>query len=575
MAIATSVIATAQVAASSSTMTLSTTASEVSAGDLMLTCIAKDGPTGTTTQPSGWTEVVDQTVGAAAYCEVWYKEAAAGDEDATDYVWGTDNESWVGVLYRVTGADTTPVSLQENTGNVGNPNTASATASADTSLVIAGVGNNDDTSGSLDSAFSSTTDANLLSDTGNGECHFMVGHLQLSSTSVPAYTHSLDATETWAAFVIEVKEASLDVNVAVPAGSIAVTGIAPTVDVTLDIPVSVPNGSITVSGTAPTVDLDINVAVPQGAITVTGLAPTVSQTENIPVAVPQGSIAVSGLAPTVDVTLDIPISVPNGALSLSGLAPTVDVTVTAAGGTYPVEIALLREPNLWVPGKKPVGSVKIDWSHPLAKDLAGYWLMDRVESITNLVNGDMVEPTAGHDFSLKADANGRNIYTPGNTTTYTYSTGFPDITATDNRTFLIVWTPVSAPSGSYFRYLAGWRRTLFFSWDHTTSDMQRVLAAGNTWTYTSQWSQSAGERAAISFTYDGVSTARLYKNGVFVDSITPPFDATGDRTLRIVTNGTMDVPNGSWGTCILWNRTLSASELVGISRDLYQFLIPS
>ena len=34
-----------------------------------------------------------------------------------------------------------------------------------------------------------------------------------------------------------------------------------------------------------------------------------------------------------------------------------------------VEETLLREPNLWIPGKKPVGNVKIDWSHPFTKDL--------------------------------------------------------------------------------------------------------------------------------------------------------------------------------------------------------------
>jgi len=38
-------------------------------------------------------------------------------------------------------------------------------------------------------------------------------------------------------------------------------------------------------------------------------------------------------------------------------------------GQYYVDEAGLREPNLLVPGKKPVGSVKIDWSHPLTEGL--------------------------------------------------------------------------------------------------------------------------------------------------------------------------------------------------------------
>jgi hypothetical protein len=35
-----------------------------------------------------------------------------------------------------------------------------------------------------------------------------------------------------------------------------------------------------------------------------------------------------------------------------------------------VDEALLREPCLWVPFMPPLGSVKVDWSHPLAKSLA-------------------------------------------------------------------------------------------------------------------------------------------------------------------------------------------------------------
>jgi len=35
---------------------------------------------------------------------------------------------------------------------------------------------------------------------------------------------------------------------------------------------------------------------------------------------------------------------------------------------YPVSETLLREPNLFIPGKKPLGPVKLNWNHPLAKD---------------------------------------------------------------------------------------------------------------------------------------------------------------------------------------------------------------
>jgi hypothetical protein len=55
-----------------------------------------------------------------------------------------------------------------------------------------------------------------------------------------------------------------------------------------------------------------------------------------------------------------------------------------------IEETLLREPNLWVPGKKPVGNVKIDWSHPLARDLVCVLLLDKKRQhdyVTNTVTG--------------------------------------------------------------------------------------------------------------------------------------------------------------------------------------------
>lgn len=56
----------------------------------------------------------------------------------------------------------------------------------------------------------------------------------------------------------------------------------------------------------------------------------------------------------------------------------------------------VREPNLLIPGKKPVGSVKIDWEHPIAPTLRNVMLFDRPDLITNAnvtLNGNVsIEP---------------------------------------------------------------------------------------------------------------------------------------------------------------------------------------
>ncbi|RMH12113.1 MAG: hypothetical protein D6698_15575, partial [Gammaproteobacteria bacterium] len=59
---------------------------------------------------------------------------------------------------------------------------------------------------------------------------------------------------------------------------------------------------------------------------------------------------------------------------------------------------LLREPNLLVPGRKPVGPVRIDWEHPLAEGLVFYYL--RGADIVNnehpqFKNGAVDDPTNG------------------------------------------------------------------------------------------------------------------------------------------------------------------------------------
>jgi hypothetical protein len=41
---------------------------------------------------------------------------------------------------------------------------------------------------------------------------------------------------------------------------------------------------------------------------------------------------------------------------------------------FHIEEALLREPNLWVPGKKPVGNVEIDWSNDHANNLQHFFM---------------------------------------------------------------------------------------------------------------------------------------------------------------------------------------------------------
>ena len=53
----------------------------------------------------------------------------------------------------------------------------------------------------------------------------------------------------------------------------------------------------------------------------------------------------------------------------------VDSPVTS-DTNFVVDDMMLREPNLWIPGKKPIGPVKIDFSHYLSDGLMAYTLFE-------------------------------------------------------------------------------------------------------------------------------------------------------------------------------------------------------
>ena len=54
-----------------------------------------------------------------------------------------------------------------------------------------------------------------------------------------------------------------------------------------------------------------------------------------------------------------------------------------------------REPNLLVPGKKPVGSVTVDWSNPLTRGLTHYWALLPAARLTDIVADSPVTLVGG------------------------------------------------------------------------------------------------------------------------------------------------------------------------------------
>lgn len=146
-------------------------------------------------------------------------------------------------------------------------------------------------------------------------------------------------------------------TIAVPAGSLTLTGYAPTV-LTPRL-VSVPLANLTLTGYAPTVVAPATIAIPAGSLVLTGYAPTVL-TPRV-VQVPAGNLTLTGFAPTV--VLPRTVGVPAGSLVLTGFAPTVlagAVTVVVPVGSliltgYAPDV-LASEAAATVSGPTPAGS---------------------------------------------------------------------------------------------------------------------------------------------------------------------------------------------------------------------------
>jgi hypothetical protein len=323
MAIVVSVLDTTQVTASSTTVANTTANSDASAGDLLITVLQKDGNSTTTTQPTGWTKLIGNTCFNQAFFEVWYKEAVTADESASTYTWGTDNESWIAVLCKVTGADTTPVSLIVTSQNSATPGTATTTASSAASTIFAGVGGNEDsTPNTLDSAIT-TSLFNDVSDSGNGECFLLFGHYEEGSTTIPALTHALNETIGSAAFVFEVKEAETGTIVTADTGSITLAGI--TAGISAATAILATTAALTFAPIDATVSAGTNVTSTTGALTLAPINATI--TANTFITSTTGALTLAPIDATVTVAVSTEVTSTTGALTL------VPINAAVSAGT--------------------------------------------------------------------------------------------------------------------------------------------------------------------------------------------------------------------------------------------------
>lgn len=169
-----------------------------------------------------------------------------------------------------------------------------------------------------------------------------------------------------------------EVTILVPVGALAVTGTTSILAHGLNLPIgaltftgqaaavvtgqglAIPAGSLSLVGT--TAILERAIALPVGTLTLTGLAPALGITGQVAIAIPAGALTFTGPAPSLQLTFAL--AVPAGALSLTGTFVTLAHTISLSAGTL---VLTGQIPTAVLPAVigVPVGSLAFAGSVPV------------------------------------------------------------------------------------------------------------------------------------------------------------------------------------------------------------------
>ncbi len=185
-----------------------------------------------------------------------------------------------------------------------------------------------DTSGGNPNTYTDTTGTFTVRASQPDGSTFWVGADYSAPVTPPtALTGSLTCTfgfidAAWVGFGL--KTASGGQTIAPGAGSVAITGYAPTIAQPHAVSPGV--GSLALTGYAPTIAQPHAVSPGVGSLAISGYAPTIAQTANQAVVPGVGALAITGYAPSLAQTANQGVNPGVGSLTLTGYAPTIGQT---------------------------------------------------------------------------------------------------------------------------------------------------------------------------------------------------------------------------------------------------------
>jgi len=265
---------------------------------------------------------------------------------------------------------------------------------------------------------------------------------------------------------------------------------------------------------------------------------------------------------------------------------------------YPIEAALLREPNLWVPDKKPVGPVKVDWDNPITAGLVVCVLprsSDRYLTYTNYADpgnpatvggtAPTIDPIGvgnGGEYVLCHPQGGINGVDSLYCKQKEAVANTDDMTGIEIKRLLTtspgntsgIWRGVG---GDSFRIASTSTTNLRVSYIDNVPTQYNADLTINTLTSTNKihfWGGRKKGNAVHAYALDD-SVFKKSTGIIFLGTSTFRDDGAVNQISFVGDTNTAWTLHGWIYASFVWKRALSDSEIESVFRDPYQFLIPA
>lgn len=261
----------------------------------------------------------------------------------------------------------------------------------------------------------------------------------------------------------------------------------------------------------------------------------------------------------------------------------------AAGASFVIPNPRWEEPNLLIPGRKPVGPVQIDWSHPLARDIEACWVTPWGKQLRDL-KGKYITTTGTNPATIQR---GNLFYVPSGTTGTEYDlrpSAAGDrtlyIRGRSNLTTTQICLSIRLGSGSFNQVSLGYNY-----W--TTGAVNTTITGGfsafatrdpdpHSYSYTAAGIVAAGEWFTLVGVFKSGEALKIYVNGKklsVTSSLTfdvgDGWSAAQHTEIGGAADGGSTGWNGDIATAGIFTRALSDAEATSLSANPYQFLIPA